>query len=118
VDKQKVEISETPGLILTLYHINGILFTVVVIPELCSDEDILSIDQALINSLSDTLTSLTFVLVVVSSVKEPVADFDRFVNIICSRLFRDLPEAETNKGHFIARSKLDGPERGSHCCIE
>lgn len=52
------------------------LLAVIVVPELCGDENLLALHEALVNCALDTLTSLFLVLVVIRSIKEPVARLD------------------------------------------
>lgn len=76
MDEIEVNVSKTPLLILPFGHLDSYVLAVVVVPELGGDEDFLSLDQAVLDGLLDTLTSLLFILVVVGSVEESVAGFD------------------------------------------
>lgn len=76
MDQVKIDVSETPGLVLELGHGQGMLALVVVVPELGGDEDVLTLDEALADGALDTLTSLLLVLVVVRSVEESVTSLD------------------------------------------
>lgn len=76
VDQIKINVSETPGLVLELGHGQGMLALVVVVPELGGDKDVLTLDEALADGALDTLASLLLVLVVVRSVEESVTSLD------------------------------------------
>ena len=76
MDQIKINVSETPGLVLELGHGQGMLALVVVVPELGGDKDVLTLDEALADGALDTLASLLLVLVVVRSVEESVTSLD------------------------------------------
>lgn len=48
----------------------------VVVPELCSYENLFTSDEALGNSTTNTFTSFLFILIVVSAVEEAVPSLD------------------------------------------
>jgi hypothetical protein len=76
VNQVKVNVSQTPGLVLRLSHSLGMLALVVVVPQLGRDEDVLALDEALGDGALDALACLLFVLVVVGSVEAAVSRLD------------------------------------------
>lgn len=76
VDEIKVDVAETPSLVLGLGHGHSMFFSVVVVPQLGGNEDILALHETLLNGSLDTLTGLLLVLVVVSTVEEAVTGLD------------------------------------------
>lgn len=79
MNQVQVDIAKAPGLILCLCHLDGMLLTVVVIPQLGGDEDVLALDNAFFDGSLDTLAGFFLVLVVVCTVEETIADFDGLV---------------------------------------
>lgn len=82
VDEVKIDVADTPGLVLNLGHLEGMLATVVVVPELSGDEDIFTLHEALLDGTLDTLTSLLLVLVVVGTVEASVTSLDGLRNTV------------------------------------
>lgn len=76
VDEVKIDVSKTPSLVLSLGHRQGMISSVIVIPELGGDEDILTLHKAVLDGALDALTSLLLILVIVCSVEESVACLD------------------------------------------
>lgn len=58
------------------------LLAVVVVPELRSHEDVLSLHEAFLNGTLDALAGLLLVLVVVCAVEEPVARLDGLKSLL------------------------------------
>jgi hypothetical protein len=54
----------------------SVFLAVIVVPELGDDEDVLTLDESLVDGTLDALSCFLFVLVVVCTVEEAVADFD------------------------------------------
>jgi hypothetical protein len=69
VDEVQVDVTETPGVVLLLGHGEGVFVTVIVVPQLGGDEYFLALYQTLVDGLSDALTSLFLVLIVIRSIE-------------------------------------------------
>lgn len=76
MDQEQINITQAPGLILRFCHLQGVLSSVVVVPELGHDEDVLSFDNARGNCPSDAGTSLRLILIVICAIKKSIAGFD------------------------------------------
>jgi hypothetical protein len=77
------------------------LALVVVVPELGSDEEVLSLDQALINGASNTLASLGAVGVVPSTIEVTVSELDGVVDGVGTGLAGNLPDTKADKRHVL-----------------
>lgn len=82
VDEVKIDVSETPGLVLSLGHGQGMISSVIVVPELGGDEDILTFHKAVLDGALDALTSLLLVLVIIRSIEQSVACLDSLFDSI------------------------------------
>ena len=82
VDQEQVNVAQAPCLILLLDHRKRMFLAVVVIPELCGDEDILALYKTLINGALDALACLFLILVIVRSVEESVTGFDGLLHLL------------------------------------
>lgn len=76
MNEEKVDVSQTPCLILGLGHFQSMLRMMVVVPELCGDEDVFPLDDAFFDCATDPLASFGLVLIVVRTIEETIADFD------------------------------------------
>lgn len=74
---------------------------VVIVPQLRGDEEVLTLDDTLLDGAADTLTGLFAVGVVVGTVDLTVAELDGIVNGLSSLVDRNLPDSESDKGHFL-----------------
>lgn len=77
MDQIQINVSQTPGVVLGLGHGHGVLFGMVVVPQLGGDEDVFALDQPFVDGALDALPGLMLVLVVVCAIEQTVADFDR-----------------------------------------
>lgn len=76
MDQEKVNVSKTPSFILLLGHSQRMFFSVIVVPQLGRDENLLALDEPVRDGFPDAIAGFFLVLVVVCSVKESVSDFD------------------------------------------
>ncbi len=76
MNQVQVDVTQSPGLVLGLRHLQGVLALVVVVPQFGGDENIFTLDEAFIDGSLDSLAGLFLVLVVISTVKESVALLD------------------------------------------
>lgn len=76
MDEVKIDVSQPPRLILGFRLSKGVVFLVVVVPELGDNENFFTLDQAFSDGALDALAGFVLVLVVIGAVKEAVADFD------------------------------------------
>lgn len=58
------------------------LFSVIVVPQLCGDEYVFTLNQSLLDSSANTFSSLFFVLIVVCTIEETIPDFDCLLRAI------------------------------------
>jgi len=79
---------------------------VIVVPQLCRDEDVLAFHDTFINGSFDTLARFFFVLVVVCSIEQAVADLDGIVDGFGRFVGRDLPESKADQWHLMAGSQF------------
>lgn len=86
VDEVEINVSKTPGLVLSFGLSESMVFLVIVVPELGDDKDLFTLDEAFVDGTLDALACFALVLVVVCAIEEAVADFDglRTVSLICS----------------------------------
>jgi hypothetical protein len=54
----------------------GVFFAMVVVPELGHDKDVFTLDESFVDRSLDALSRFSFVLVVVRTIEQTVADFD------------------------------------------
>lgn len=85
MDEVEVDIAQSPSLVLGLGLGKCVVFLVVVVPELGDDKDFFTLDEAFVDGTLDALACFAFVLVVVCTIEEAVADFDglRTVSLLC-----------------------------------
>jgi hypothetical protein len=76
MDQIKINVTQPPGLILSFGHCQGVVMTVVVVPQLGGNEYILSLDYTRINGSANTFSRCGFVLVVIGTVEESVSFFN------------------------------------------
>lgn len=76
MNQVEIDVTQTPGFVLGLCHFQGVLSLVVVVPQLGGDEDVLSLDETFINGTLDALTGFLFILVIVCTIEETIANFD------------------------------------------
>lgn len=81
MNQVQVDIAKTPGIILGLCHLDGMLLAVVVVPQLSGNEDVLAFDKALFDGSLDTLAGFLFILVVVCAIEETITDFDGLIYV-------------------------------------
>lgn len=97
VDEVEVEVINAPELELVPDELVCALLLVVGVPELRSDENFLALDDSVLDSTSETLTSLLLVSVVTSTVEETVAGLQGVVDGICALGAGNLPETEASE---------------------
>lgn len=83
MDQQKIDVAQTPCLVLLLDHWQRMLLAVIVVPKFCGDKHFLAFHDSFVNGTLNALTSFFLILVVVCSIKKPVACLDRLQ--ICQR---------------------------------
>ena len=72
------------------------------VPQFGNDEDILSLDQALIDGSLETLPGLVLVGVIARRVEHPVPRLDGLVDRLRTCILRDLPETLVNREFRLA----------------
>ena len=85
-----------------------VLWSMVCIPKLWGDEKILSLDNTLIDSSLNSLTTFLLISVGSSLVNKSVSSFDSFVTGIWKLVFCSLPCTISNSWHLLARWESDG----------
>lgn len=130
----KIEVLDAPVSQLLAADRSNALAVVEAVPQLGDNEELLTLDDALLDGTGDTLASLDLVAVVCDSVvsieniggggkgsqgerhtagavKETVTGLDGLVDLVGAGVVVDLPEAEAHEGHFVAGAKLNGRSR-------
>lgn len=79
MDQVQVDVAKAPGFVLCLCHLNGMLLAVVVVPQLGGDENVLALDKAFLDGSLDALAGFLLVLVVICTIEETIANFNRLV---------------------------------------
>lgn len=95
VDVVEAEVLEGP-----LASWLDVLLSMLGVPELGGDEEILTLDDTLIDGSLDALTGFLFVAIYGSLINESVAQLDGIVNAIGAFVVIDLPASEANCWHF------------------
>lgn len=72
----KVDVVQTHVVERSLERWHDVLSSVIGVPELGGDEEVLSLDETLTDSLLDSLANLLLVTIVTGSVKESVTSLD------------------------------------------
>ncbi|KAI6776858.1 hypothetical protein HG530_000803 [Fusarium avenaceum] len=86
----------------------NLLGAVLVVPELSSDEDVLTLEAIdLADSLLDTLTNLTLVLVDLGEIEVAVAGLEGLVDTVANLAGGSLPGAVADLGDLVARVEGD-----------
>jgi hypothetical protein len=95
VNEIQINVSQTPDLVLGFRLGEGMVFLVVVVPELGDYEDFFTLDEAFLDGALDALAGFALVLIVVCAVEEAVADFDglRIVSLLRSESARWFGDA-------------------------
>ena len=75
--QKEVDVVQTPGVVLGFHHFDGVVVTMVIVPEFGGDKDVGAGDDAFGYSAFDSFAGLAFILVVVGAVEEAVSGFDR-----------------------------------------
>jgi hypothetical protein len=83
MNEVEVDIAQTPCFVLSFRLSKGMVFLVVVVPQLGDDKDFFTLDEAFFDGTLDALSCFVLVLVVVGAVEETVADFDGLGNVRC-----------------------------------
>ena len=85
MDEVEIDVSQTPGLVLSFGLSESFVAVVECVPELGDDEQFFTLDEAFVDGTLDALACFAFVLVVVCTIEEAVADFDglRTVSLLC-----------------------------------
>jgi hypothetical protein len=93
---------------------------VLVVPELSGDEDVLALEtRDLVESLLDTLTNLTLVLVDLGKIKVTVASLEGLVDTVADLTRGSLPCAVTDLGNLPSRVESDSATERHDCgCFE
>lgn len=107
MDNVKVEVVNAPVSELLLADGRDAVIVVEGVPELGDNEEVLTLDKALVDRTFNTLASLDLVAVVASAVKETVSSLDGVVNLVGAGVVVHLPKTEANEGHLAAIVKLD-----------
>jgi hypothetical protein len=76
VNEVQINVSQTPGLVLSFGLSESMVFLVVVVPELGHDKDFFALYEAFFDRTLDALACFALVLVVVCAVEEAVSDLD------------------------------------------
>ena len=102
MDEVEIDVSQTPGLVLSFGLSKSMVFLVVVVPELGDDENLLTLDKAFFDGALDALACFALILVVVCAVEEAVADFDclRVVNLLDQILLGGLARGPDSKTSY------------------
>lgn len=108
MDEVEVEVLEPPvGQTLAARGLD-VLSSVVRVPKLGDDEQVLAFDKALGDGTRDAGTTLLLVGVVGRAVQKAVARLDGVVHLVGRDVGRHLPQAEAGEGHRVARLESDG----------
>lgn len=84
------------------------------VPELCGDEEVLSLDETIADSLLDTLANLLLVTVVTSTVKESVTGLDGLIEIsVVSRKYVGNLRCIRCQHRWRCRPSIDRIRRGA-----
>ena len=76
MDEVEIDVFQSPRLVLRLRLSEGVVFLVVVVPELGNDEDLFAFHNAFFDGSLYASAGFALVLVVICAVKEAVADLD------------------------------------------
>ena len=120
MDQVQINVLQTPGFTLSISHLLGLFsalnlstkflsygriwissLAVVIVPQLRCHEDIISLDNTFLDSLLYPESSFFFILVIVCSVKEPVANFDGFIDSFGSGVLVDFPQPKAHEWHVL-----------------
>jgi len=120
MDQVQINVLQAPGFSLSISHLLGLFsvlnlsmnllsagrirvssLAVVIVPQLRCHENIISLDNTFLDSLLYPESSFLFILVIVCSVKEPVADFDGFINCFGSCILVDFPQPKAYDWHVL-----------------
>jgi len=111
VDEVEIEVFQSPVLELELASGLDVFLGMESIPELGSNPDVFTLDEASINGLLNAITSLLLVAVVSSTVQETVAGLDGVKDGVGALRLGNLPETKANKrklGTGARQSKRHG----------
>lgn len=105
VDEEEVNVSQAPRLVLLFHHGKSMLFAVVVVPKLSGHENVFALDKTLLDCSLDSLPGFLFVLVVVGTIEEPVASFDR-LQYVKRRTLEDLAFSRCKRYRLLSPWEL------------
>lgn len=106
MDQEEIEVVEAPPLELLADNGFNLVLLVEGVPEFRGDEEVFAFNKAFINCALDTLASDLLVAVIECTVKEAVTGLDGVVDGLRA-VFCDLPQAETDLRHFVARLECE-----------
>jgi hypothetical protein len=96
MNQVEIDIVETEVIKCSLACWFNELLSVLGIPEVAGDKEILSLDDALINGSLDALTAFFLVTIYSCLINQSVAQLDGVVNAISAFCLIDLPASKTN----------------------
>ena len=96
----EVEVIETQILKSLLASWLDVLLLVECVPQLGSNEELFSLNDAFINSLLDSCTSLLLIAIIASLINQFIAVLDGCVHTISSLILINLPASIPNSWHL------------------
>lgn len=104
VNEEQINVPETPGLVLGLGHLQGVLFSMIVVPQLGGDKNVLALHQPLLDGASNALAGFLFVLIIVGAVEQAVSCLDCLLLTFDQReILAASPAARASRQHSHCR---------------
>jgi hypothetical protein len=116
MNQKEIEVLKTPISKGALGKRDSMVLLMEGVPELGSDENVLTLDDAIGNGTADTFTAFLLVAVVLGTVNESVTSLNGVVDGVSTSGVRDFPGTETDKRHFLASGLKSDSRDVRHCC--